>query len=84
MATKLAGVELILPSARKHGVTDSDMQHAMRNAIAFHDQDDEAIIIAVGPDHAGRLVEVGFIESDDEHRVIVHAMRPARPKFLPT
>jgi len=55
----------------------------MRNAIAFHDQDEEAIIIAVGPDHAGRLVEVGFIESDDEHRVIVHAMRPARPKFLP-
>lgn len=73
-------MELILPSARKHGVTDSDMQHAMRT---FHDQDDE-IIIAVGPDHAGRLVEVGFIESDDEHRVIVHAMRPARPKFLPT
>lgn len=76
-------MELILPSARKHGVTDSDMQHALRNAIAFHDQDAE-IIIAVGPDHAGRLVEVAFIESDDEHRVIIHAMRPARPKYLPT
>ena len=76
-------MELILPSARRHGVEDDDMRHALHNAIVFHDQDDE-VIIAVGADQAGRLIEVGFVESDDEHRVIIHSMRPARRKFLPT
>ncbi|CAN5815543.1 hypothetical protein BH20ACT4_BH20ACT4_14850 [soil metagenome] len=76
-------MELILPSARRHGVEDDDVRHALHNAIVFHDQDDE-VIIAVGPDRAGRLVEVGFLESDDEHRVIIHAMRPARRTYPPT
>lgn len=37
--------------------------------------------MVVGPDMAGRLIEVGYVDSVDA-RVIVHAM-PARPKYFP-
>ena len=38
--------------------------------------------MVIGADTAGRLIEIGVVESRDEPGlVIVHAM-PARPKFL--
>lgn len=40
------------------------------------------MIMLVGPTESGRLVEVGYVISDDNVHVIVHAMAPARPKYL--
>ena len=64
----------ILPSARKHGVADVDMVHAVENAIDVFDLDDEAVMI-VGPAR-----DASFLEVVIDHGRIFHAM-PARAKF---
>ena len=71
----------ILPSARKHGISDDDIRHAITNAIAaikHLEQSDFTMLI--GPDRAVGLIEVGVLETDDQDCVI-HAM-PARQKYL--
>lgn len=70
---------LILPSARKHGIADDEMLHAYRNYLDAIEQTDEMTML-IGPDQAGRLLEVGLLQSD-RGPVIAHAM-PARRKFL--
>jgi hypothetical protein len=69
---------VVLDSARRHGIADNDMLHAYRNPIRVLDLDDIAML--VGPDRAGRLLEVG-VASADGVDLLVHAM-PARPRFL--
>ena len=69
---------VILASARRHGVADQDMLHAYRNPIRVLDLDDLTMLI--GPDRAGRLLEVG-VSSAEGVDLVVHAM-PARPRFL--
>ncbi|MDR7303380.1 hypothetical protein [Haloactinomyces albus] len=70
---------VILPSARRHGITDTDMRHAVRNPISAWEMD-EGMTMLIGPDTAARLLEVGVVDSN-EGPVLVHAMR-ARVKFL--
>lgn len=73
---------IVLPEARDHGVADEDMFHAIRNAIARFEQEDD-MMMHIGPDRAGRILEVGTINASDYPGVqfIPHAM-PARPKYL--
>jgi hypothetical protein len=71
---------VIAPSSRKHGVEDEDMVHAYRNAIDAWVLD-EGLVLLVGSDRSGALLEIGVVRSDDGTPVIVHAMK-ARPKFL--
>lgn len=69
----------IRPSARKHGVSDDDIRHAIDNAaITRPEQPDFTMLI--GPDATARLLEVGVIETDDQDYVI-HAMT-ARSRYL--
>jgi hypothetical protein len=78
--TTVVGVE-ILPSARKHGVSDDDITHAINNAIAAitrHEQPEFTMLI--GPTINADLLEIGVVETDDQDYVI-HAM-PARDKYL--
>lgn len=70
---------LIAKSAFKHGISDSDIEHAYRNPIRMWSMDDEFTLI-VGADTAGRLIEIGYVLGT-EALVIIHAM-PAREKFL--
>lgn len=69
---------MVLASARKHGVSDTEMLHAYRHPIRVFDLD--GLIMLVGADDAGRLLEVGVAVGDGVE-FIVHAM-PARKKFL--
>ena len=69
---------VILDTARKHGVRDTDMLNAYRHPIRVFDLDD--LVMLIGPDHTGRLLEVGVAEAEGVE-FIVHAM-PARPRFL--
>ena len=69
---------VILDSGRKHGITDDDMLHAYRNPIRVFDLD--GLIMLIGPDRAGRMLEIGVARGDGIE-FIVHAM-PAREKFL--
>ena len=71
---------VILQSARKHRVSDDDMMHAYRQPIRVFDLDDLTMLI--GPDPAGRLLEVGVATAEGAE-FIVHAM-PARAEFLET
>jgi hypothetical protein len=70
----------ILEAARKHGVADEDIRHAYFNAIT-DTQMDENFTMVVGGDRAGNLIEVGYVNREGSVS-IVHAMRPARPRFL--
>ena len=70
---------VVLQSAARHGVTDEDALHAYAFAIDSFIVD-EGMVMYVGPDRSGLLLEVGVVEWHDE-LAIVHAM-PARPRFL--
>lgn len=76
---EVEGDLIIAESARKHGVDDDDVLHAYNNPIFVEDLD-EGLLMFVGPNRAGKLLEVGFVVSADGP-VIVHAME-ARPKYL--
>lgn len=71
---------VIVESAHRHGVAEEDMLHALRFAIVHVRQDDDMVMF-IGPDRAGNLVEVGVVTW---HGIlaIVHAMSPAREKYL--
>ncbi|MDR2974663.1 MAG: hypothetical protein LBV00_08110 [Propionibacteriaceae bacterium] len=71
---------VILPSARKRGYTDDDLLHAVANAVRIYQQDD-GMAMHIGPDQAGRMMEVGTIVLRDGQTAIAHSMRPARPKY---
>lgn len=66
------------PSARRHGVDDSRILHAYRNAFKSIPEADMTIL--VGDDGSGRVLEVGVVRTDDGD-LIAHAM-PARQKYL--
>ena len=72
---------VVLSSARRHGVADEDMLHAIRNAVYSTAQDDGATML-VGPARDAELIEVG-VEQVDDLTLVLHAVRPARDKFLP-
>ena len=69
---------VILESARKHGISDADMLHAYRHPVRVFVMDD--LVMLVGGDEAGRLLEVGVAEAEGLE-FIVHAMA-ARQRFL--
>lgn len=69
----------IHPAARKHGIADEDIQHAMEHAMTIEDQDDDTRLY-LGPSHSAALLEVVTIVRDDSPELAVHAM-PMRAKY---
>ena len=67
-------------SARKHGVSDDDMLHALRHHWKAFETDDDAVTMFIGPSTSAEPLEVGVV-TDDDGTAVIHAMR-ARPKFL--
>jgi hypothetical protein len=53
---------VIVASARRHGITDSDMLHAYRHPIRVFDLDD--LDMLVGADTAGRMLEIGVASAE--------------------
>lgn len=71
----------VRPSARKHGISDDDIRHAIDNAVgAITRPEQPEFTMLIGPDATARLLEVGIIETDDQDYVI-HAMT-ARDKYV--
>lgn len=69
----------IADSARKHGVHDEDMQHAIRHPVRIVPGDGRDLVI--GADRSGRLVEVVILDDDpEEEPIVIHAMA-LRAKF---
>lgn len=70
----------VVGSARRHGVADADMRHALSHYLRVYDDQGE-VAMFVGPARNGTVLEIGVVLDDDDPR-IVHAMR-ARPKYWP-
>jgi len=66
-------------TAKKHGVGDADIGHAVRNALRWVDMDDDLTML-IGPACDGALLEIGVLDIAGDDPVVVHAM-PLRRKF---
>jgi hypothetical protein len=70
---------IALESACRHGISGPDMLHAWAFATDVFELSEE-MVLYVGPDRAGNMLEVGVVEWHEDW-AIAHAMR-ARPRFL--
>jgi hypothetical protein len=62
-------------AARRHGVADEDMLHALDNSIAVEDLDvDPNRWLVVGSDRAANLLEVIVLLTEEGTEMIIHAM----------
>ena len=78
----------IRESARKHGVADDDIRHAVEHPTAREELDapgDEQRVLWLGPDRAGNLLEIIVVVFEDGAELAVHAMkmRPMYRRVLP-
>ena len=64
----------IHPSARKHGLADEDIEHAMRPRDRDRRPNDDTRLY-VGPSRSADLLEVVTIVRDDGSELVIHAMR---------
>ena len=64
-------------SARRHGVVDDDIKHAITHAVFSDDIDPEPPVrrLQLGPDRSGNLLEVVTLHFDDGGVLAIHAMR---------
>lgn len=65
--------------ARKHGVPDADIWHAVRNATRLVEMDDDLTML-IGSASDGTMLEIGVLDIEGDAAVVIHAM-PLRPKF---
>jgi hypothetical protein len=64
----------IHPSARKHGIADDDMLHAIEHVLAVFDYEDDDRVLHIGPDRAANLLEIITIDFGDDTEMVIHAM----------
>lgn len=72
----------VFESAYHHGLTDDEIHHDWKNALGFYEIDTEhepAKSLCIGPDTAGNMLEILYLQLADED-VIIHAM-PLRAVF---
>ena len=70
-------------SAYKHGIDADTILHALEHALTVIDlepESDPRKVLAIGPDRAGNLLEIIWIELADDVDLVIHAM-PLRPTF---
>ena len=70
-------------SAHKHGIDDAAIRHAVEHALAIIELEPDADppkVLAIGPDHAGNLLEVIWLELAGDLELVIHAM-PLRTMF---
>ena len=65
--------------ARKHGIDDEDIWHAVRNMVRTVSESDDLIMV-IGPARDGTLLEIGILGPATDDPVVIHAMA-LRPKF---
>jgi hypothetical protein len=65
----------IHPSARRHGVVDDDILHAIERSLVVDDLgEDPDRWLVIGPDRSGNLLEVIVLVTAEGDEVIIHAM----------
>lgn len=71
---------VIAPNARKHGISDNDMTHALKHHQLVIGTDDPESIIYVRPSKTAELLEIGVLD-DEDGLTVIHAMS-ARLRYL--
>ena len=68
-------------SARKHGVADEDILHAIDHALVIEDiGEDPDRWLVLGPDRAINMLEVVVLITAEGTQLVIHAM-PMRPIY---
>ena len=65
-------------TARKHGIDDAAIRHAVDHALTIVDLEpdsDPPKVLAIGPDRAGNLLEIIWLELAGDTELVIHAMR---------
>lgn len=65
--------------ARKHGIVEADIRHAVRNAVRRIAMAEDLTML-IGPASDGALLEIGVLDIDGDDPVVIHAMG-LRPRF---
>ena len=72
---------VIDPSARRHGVADEDITHAVNHVLATEDAgEDPDRWVVIGPDRTGNLLELVILQNAEGEYIVIHAM-PMRAKY---
>lgn len=75
----------IMASARKHGIDDVDILHALAHMIRYREQEyhGELRVFVIGADRIGRFLELVLVPADELTRII-HAdvLRPGHYEYL--
>lgn len=72
-------------SARKHGVADEDIRHAVDHALVIEDiGEDPDRWLVLGPDRAANMLEVVVLSTVEGTELAIHAMsmRPIYERLL--
>jgi hypothetical protein len=71
-------------AARKHGIADADIEHAVEHAMTIEDQDEDTRLY-LGPARNAALLEVVTVIRDDGSELVIHAMhmRTKYERLLP-
>ncbi|MGI8710005.1 MAG: hypothetical protein ACR2LA_03305 [Acidimicrobiales bacterium] len=65
----------IHPSARRHGIADDDMLHAIEHSTLVDDLGKDADRwLVIGPDRAANLFELVVLITTEDDEMIIHAM----------
>jgi hypothetical protein len=68
-------------SARRHGVADADILHALDHALVIEDAgEDPSRWLVIGPDYAANLLELVILDTVEGTQLVIHAMA-MRPQF---
>ncbi len=71
----------IHPSARRHGIADDDILHAIEHSLVVDDLgEDPDRWLVIGPDRATNLLEVIVLITVEGEEMIIHAM-PLRATY---
>lgn len=64
----------VLPSARRHGVDEADIDHAVRHSEVVEEVAEEPTrYLVIGPDRSGNLLEV-IVMDRPQGPAVIHAM----------
>lgn len=72
----------IYESARKHGISDEDIEHAVDRALVVADEEEAGRVLYLGPDRAANLLEIVSVVREDGTEIVIHAM-PMRRMYEP-
>jgi hypothetical protein len=67
----------IHPAARRHGISDVDIEHAVKHAIAIDDLGNSKRLY-LGPERSAALLEVVALVRGEHSEMVIHAMKMRR------